>query len=309
METAEQLILIRYGEIALKSNATRRRFEEKLLRNIRHALQKHGIQHKLQHEWGRIYLCPNDIAEATQVLQTIFGIVSFSHATKYEIDDLALLSQRVAEYCEKLLNDKKSFAVRATRTGTHSFTSQDVAIKTGDAIRKTTGASVNLDDPDMEVFIEVRENTAFVFTEKINGPGGLPLGTQGRLAIIIENPYSILAAWLLMKRGCDPLFILVNNEIEALLQTVMKKWNVSLNKRVVNCTAEKKKDGADEELGVLVDIARNHNCDAVATGEHLKDKGQKLWSTKSEQSFLFLHPLISFEEQEIRQKCAEIGVL
>ena len=75
---------------------------------------------------------------------------------------------------QETLNKEKSFAIRVTRTGNHDFSSQDVAVKIGNAIVKATKATVNLIKPDFELFIEIRNDNSFIFTEKIRGTGGLP---------------------------------------------------------------------------------------------------------------------------------------
>ena len=88
---------------------------------------------------------------------------------------------------KNILTEEKSFAIRSTRVGTHTFSSQQVAVHIGNDIVKATHAGVDLTNPDIELFIEIRDKKSFLFTEKINGVGGLPLGTQGRILALIEN--------------------------------------------------------------------------------------------------------------------------
>jgi thiamine biosynthesis protein ThiI len=73
----------------------------------------------------------------------------------------------------------------------------------GEAVRNATGSSVDLDEPDLEIFVEARKNRAFIFTEVVKGVGGLPLGSQGKMLVLISGGIdSPVAAWMIMKRGC-----------------------------------------------------------------------------------------------------------
>jgi len=75
--------------------------------------------------------------------------------------------------------------------------------ETGEAVRLATGAAVNLNDPQLEIFIEARREGAYIFTDVVPGLGGLPLGSQGRmLALISGGIDSPVAAWMMMRRGC-----------------------------------------------------------------------------------------------------------
>src|SRR3989304_2506243 len=74
-----------------------------------------------------------------------------------------------------------SSAIRARRSGPHTYSSQDLATLLGRRIQEAVpGARVDLSSPEVEVRVEVRENKAYVFDKVVDGPGGLPLGSQGR---------------------------------------------------------------------------------------------------------------------------------
>ena len=198
------IILVRYGELSLKSTYVRKYFESTLVRNIKKALAQENIPHSITKERGRIYLSTTEIPKSCLVLSRIFGIVSFSPAvqTTSDIGDMSIVALQLIK---NILTKEKSFAIRSTRVGTHTFSSQQVAIQIGNDIVKATHAKVDLTHPDVELFIEIRDKKSFLFTEKIKGVGGLPLGTQGKILALIENPFSLLAAWYLMRRGCNVL--------------------------------------------------------------------------------------------------------
>ena len=200
------IILVRYGELSLKSAYVRNYFESTLVRNIKKALAQENILYRITKERGRIYLSTTEISKSCLVLSRIFGIVSFSPAvqTTSKIEDISKVALQLTK---NIITKEKSFAIRSTRVGTHTFSSQQVAIQVGNDIVKATQVKVDLTHPDVELFIEIRDKKSFLFTEKIKGVGGLPLGTQGKILVLVENPSSLLAAWYLMRRGCNVIIV------------------------------------------------------------------------------------------------------
>ena len=185
-----ELILIRYGEIALKSEETRNRFENSLIRNIKNAINSHNIPCEIRKERGRIYLYSEKISECKSILKRIFGIISFSPSIKIP-SEMKSISEVSLEISKNLINKENSFALRVTRTGLHTFSSQDVAIRVGEDIVNLTKAKVDLNNPDFEIFIEIRDKNSYVFTEKISGMGGMPVATQGKVMALITDIQSL----------------------------------------------------------------------------------------------------------------------
>ena len=67
-------------------------------------------------------------------------------------------------------------------------------------------------NPDLTIFVEIRENDTFIYHEKIKGPGGLPLGTQGKVVVLLSSGIdSPVAAYMMMKRGCEVIALNCNN--------------------------------------------------------------------------------------------------
>ena len=205
------LIIVRYGEIGVKSPKVRRRFENKLISNI-----KKKLDCKIEINQGRIFLFPKNFEEANAALSKAIGVVSYSPAVSTETD-FDSIEETLNKYVDDLilegLFDKtKSFAVRGRRVGTHEFSSQEMAGFCGSVIVKKTGAPVNLSKPDFKFFVEVRENKTYIFHEKIQGIGGLPVGTQGKVIALVSGGIdSPVAAFLMMKRGCEVIVLHFNN--------------------------------------------------------------------------------------------------
>jgi tRNA uracil 4-sulfurtransferase len=204
-------ILVRYGEIGVKSPVVRKRFEKKLISNI-----KKLIKCKITIDQGRIFLFPEDYNHAIESLKKIFGVVSFSPTLSTETDKKAI-KRAVQDYIKELIdkgefNSEQPFAVKCRRVGTHDFSSREMAGFCGAAVIEITNAPVDLSNPEFKLFIEVRDNKTYIFHEKIPGPGGLPIGTQGRMIALVSSGIdSPVAAYLMMKRGCDITILNFNN--------------------------------------------------------------------------------------------------
>lgn len=184
------LFLVRYGEVFLKSEPVRKRFEDQLIANIKSAIPRARIERRR----GRIII----EAEDGSALSKIFGIVSYSPVQAVE-PKISTMEKAVVSFVKK----GKTFALRVNRPNKKfPLTSQEIAMKLGSAVVKATGNKVDLSNPETEVFVEVFEDVAFLFTETVKGPGGLPLGVSGRLLLLNKDQDSERAGWMMMKRGC-----------------------------------------------------------------------------------------------------------
>ncbi len=196
------VILVRFGELGLKSPYVRKQLLDRLVGNIQDLFAAKGIECLTRSDRGRVYVDANDVAAATGALRRVFGIVSFSPARETSSDPEAIASLAV-EVAQARLRGSGSFAIRARRSGTHAYSSQDLATILGRRIQEAVpGARVDLSSPDVEIRVEVRENKAYVFDEVVDGPGGLPMGSQGRALALVDSEAGMAAAWLGMKRGC-----------------------------------------------------------------------------------------------------------
>lgn len=191
------MIIVRYGEIGTKSRRSRARIEGQLVKNI-----KRLIGNSVRREYGRIFV-DSDSREDAEKIARVFGVVSTSLA-EHSSSQLEEILRVGRAYASKRIKDGESFAVRPRRTGKHEYTSSDLATKLGDEIRKEVNAKVDLEAPDHTIYVEVRDGDAYFFDEKIEGVGGLPLGSQGKAVALISGGIdSPVAAWMMMKRGLD----------------------------------------------------------------------------------------------------------
>ena len=194
-------VMVRIGELWLKSEPVKKQFMLALTRNIRAALETHTIEYTLEEYRGRILIF-GDPEKIAPVVSRIFGIVDVSicETTTNLPQDIAECALRFAE---KKLRPGMRFAVRARRQHISGFTSQQLARMVADVIwEKIPGFVVDLDDPEYEIFVEAREYGGIVYDERIPGQGGLPLGTAGKAVCLLSAGIdSPVAAWLMMRRG------------------------------------------------------------------------------------------------------------
>lgn len=219
------VLLVRFGELALKSRFVRRQLRDRLVANIQDLFAAEGVECITEADEARVYVHANDLERAQGILARVFGVVSFSPATEVHAD-LDSLRKALLSEAARALSPGRSFALRIRRVGTHPFTSQDLARELGDDVRRAhPDVRVNLNHPDVEIHIEVRRNRAFVFREIWPGPGGLPLGSQGRALAVVQDDAGLVAAWMGMKRGCR--VAVATSDREDLVEP-LRRWDVRL---------------------------------------------------------------------------------
>ncbi len=281
------VLLVRFGELALKSPYVRRQLRDRLVANIQDLFAVDEIECLTRADHARVYVDVDDIPAASSALRRVFGIVSFSPAreTTSDPEDIAKV---VLELAKDRLRDGGSFAIRARRSGTHPYTSQDLAKLLGrriqDAVPKAT---VNLNAPEVEIHAEVRENRGFVFTEIVDGPGGLPLGSQGRGLALVDSDAGMVAAWLAMKRGCK-VTVAAANGTKA--HDALRRWDPHL--KVLSWER-------DVDLQELVRVSRS---EAVFLGSRIAE----VESTKPALEVPVFHPVVGLDDVRLREIAARI---
>jgi len=196
--------MVRYGELFLKSEPVKRHFIGLLVRNIKKALDSDGLSHKFDLNRGRMLIVGDEPERIAAVVSRVFGVVDVSVCTRTsnKLDDLC---SAAIDAAQGNLKAGMSFAIRAKRQGVSGFSSQQMGEVIGGAVEGSiSGAKVDLSHPDYEIFIEARDFGGFVYDRRIAAPGGLPLGTQGRVCVLLSSGIdSPVASWLAMKRGCE----------------------------------------------------------------------------------------------------------
>ncbi|MEA3198804.1 MAG: tRNA uracil 4-sulfurtransferase [Thermoplasmata archaeon] len=256
-------ILVRYGEIGIKSRSVRAQFERRLVECIEDQLVKRGVEAELAREQGRILVRAADTDGALDALRHTFGVVSASPAVQTQAT-LEAIAEGVLAVAREQLPAGGGFAVRVKRAGTHGFSSLDVAkacaARILDALAERK-PHVDLDTPTWEAHVEVRDADAFIWLRKVKGPGGLPLASQGRVGVLVEGPRAAHAAWLVAKRGAGIyLFASDIKKAEAWLAP-LAPWLPNLRVRPVE---------AADRAGALAALApqlAQHKCQALVLAD------------------------------------------
>lgn len=198
----ERVVMVHYHEIGLKGR-NRSTFERRLQSNLQAAVV--GLtEARVERIASRLTVPVTDLGRLDDVLDAVSRIPGISYiADAYvvprdleEIERAALLAMRDA-------GEASTFKVDARRSATDfPVTSLDINRRVGAFLGEQTGVKVKLDHPDVTVRIEVVQGEAYVYARRIEGPGGLPVGSSGKMiALLSAGIDSPVAAWRLMKRG------------------------------------------------------------------------------------------------------------
>ena len=328
------LIIARYGEIGVKSSGVRSQFEKRLVKNI-----KATFDCSVDRNQGRIYIYPKQFDEGIEKLNMVFGVVSYSPAvsTQFTFDKL---NETLTSYVEQLISENvldinTKFAIKCRRVGTHDVSSQEIAAYCGSVVKNVVDAPVDLSNPDLTIFVEVRDDDAYIFHEKIKGPGGLPLGTQGKVVCLISSGIdSPVAAYLMMKRGCEVIALHCNNDpfsgpkvtenFNLLIDRLDEYANGStIKRRVIDygeyLTVAKQK--APEKMTCVLcksgmyriseKLAQKLGADAIVDGSSIGQVASQtlpnILATRYGVDIPILSPLIGLDKEEITEIAIKIG--
>lgn len=198
------IVLLKYGEIALKG-LNRPMFEQRLLKNLSHVLNPLG-KFSIRKSQSMIYVEPLedtiDMDLAIEAMQKVFGIVNICPAVSCE-KDMDSIAKTTIACLQEMDTEGKTFKVEAKREDKQfPLNSPQICQQMGGCILKNVkGLKVDVHNPDILVQIEIRKK-AYIFTEKFAGAGGMPVGTNGKAALLLSGGIdSPVAGWMIAKRG------------------------------------------------------------------------------------------------------------
>ncbi|MBZ0168318.1 thiamine biosynthesis protein thiI [Candidatus Methylomirabilis lanthanidiphila] len=324
--------LIHYHEIALKGK-NRGFFLKQLEANLLAATRDLDCG-PLRRPAGRLFL---EMGEGTlwedlrPRLSRVFGIANFSPAFVMA-PDLELLAKRIEE--EVSGRSFRSFRVAARRAfKTFPQTSQQINEMIGARVQRICSARVDLTNPDLTVAIEVLPNEAFVYFEKLHGPGGLPVGTGGTLACLLSGGIdSPVAAHRMMKRGCRIVFVHFHSQpfadrtsqdkaIELVRVLTQYQFTSRLYLVPFGEIQQEVVARVTGRLRVLMyrrlmlriaeQIAHKEGAQALVTGESLGQVSsqtiENIAAIEQASTLPILRPLIGMDKDEITQQAQQVG--
>lgn len=199
-----KVLLLKYGEIILKG-LNRPLFEDALVRNLKRCAGNENI--KIWKAQATVYVEPKDdsvdMDELAVKLSKVFGIVSVAVAQTVpkELDKIGALAARMIKS-----EPGKTFKVEAKRADKRfPYKSPEICMEVGGAILdENPHLTVDVHNPDILVMVEVRDFAAYIYTSKIPGVGGMPVGTNGRATLLLSGGIdSPVAGYMVAKRGVE----------------------------------------------------------------------------------------------------------
>jgi thiamine biosynthesis protein ThiI len=330
------LIIAKLGEIALKG-LNKRTFEEILIKNIKNRLnnkEKFG-EFTLTRSQSCIYIIPKEknkqkLDAAFQALRTVFGIAMLNKATT--------CAKNFDSICENtpidFLKTKKSFKVESKRADKKfPMTSPEICRELGGYIlEQIPTLTVDVNNPEVTVHVDIREEFAYIYSEKTEGARGLPVGSSGSAMLLLSGGIdSPVAGYLTAKRGmrlCATYFETppyTSERATEKVKTLVEKLYpycgyIRLN--VVNFTkvAEEIKSKCKEEYGTILlrrammreaeRLATEQNCSLLVTGESLgqvaSQTSEAILCTDVVTHLPIIRPCICMDKTEIVEIAREI---
>ena len=309
--------------MALKG-ANRRWFERTLVQNVRAALK--GLPVAEVSIPARVVIRfaePVDWPEVHGRLDTVFGLngmMPVEHAgTTYD-----QLERFVGDRAGSLAGN--TFAVRTKRSDKRfPLTSGEVNRRLGAFVNAATGLGVDLEHPDVTIHVLVQSDGLYVYKDHYRGPGGLPVGTSGRVLVLMSGGIdSPAAAYLAMKRGTKAHYVHFHSapytsdtsvtKVERLVRLLTRHQGSSRLAVVPFGDCQREIVGScPERLRVVLyrrmmlraaeRIARRWRCEALVTGEALNQVASQTLENMAAIDRVarlpVLRPLVGFDKQEI----------
>jgi thiamine biosynthesis protein ThiI len=325
-------VIVRYGEISLKGR-NRSQFEQKLKADLAWFLKKNGHAcSEIAVERGRIYI--RGVDDTLPELKKVLGVYSYSPAFELPKDYDGLKGEIARFFPE--IKRSRNFRVSCQRIAKDFLPdSMGIEKEMGTIITAQTGTPVKLKDPAFELQIEIGHRHIYLFSEKIRGFGGFPVGSSGRLVSLFSGGIdSPVATFLMMKRGVMP--ILLHFEISAgvtdkviRLRDRLEEYAAGQKIRLIVIPREKLFQGkfaglfgTRHEPYVCVickylmhkkaaEIVQQEGALGVITGDNLAQVASQtlknLYAQRSAAAFPVYSPLITYEKSETMALARQIG--
>jgi len=327
----DNAVIVRYGEISLKGR-NRSQFELKLKNDLDWFLRRHGHAFsEIALERGRIYIRGTG---DTPDLSMVLGVHSYSPALELPRDYATLKAETARFFPE--IRGRRSFRVSCQRIAKDfSPDSMGVEKELGTLISENTGTPVRLKDPDFELHVEIGQRHNYLFSEKIRGFGGFPVGSSGRLLSLVSGGIdSPVATFLMMKRGVLPVLLHFENSASETakvrrLRDRLQEYAAGQELKLIVIPREELFQGKYAGLfgtrlepyvcvickylmhKKAAELVRQENALGVITGDNLAQVASQtlknLYASRSAAPFPVYSPLIAWEKTDTMALARQIG--
>lgn len=321
--------IIKYAEIGVKGK-NRYLFEDALVHQIKYSLKGVEASHKVSKTPGRIFLDFQDEFDYDEIidrLQHVFGISGICPMVRLEDEGIDRLKEEVVKYFgETYLDRNKTFKVCARRARkNYPLDSMEINAEIGEALLLAyPELKVDVHNPEIELVVEVREKI-FVYSEIIPGPGGMPVGTNGKAMLLLSGGIdSPVAGYMISKRGVKidavyfhaPPYTSERAKQKVIdLARYVSKYSGPIYLHVINFTDIQLyiyEKCPHEELTIIMrrymmkiaeHIAKETECQGLITGESIGQVASQtthsLAVTNEVCTLPVFRPLIGFDKEDI----------
>ena len=336
MIEVQQILIVRYGEIALKG-MNKPYFEKALLRRLRKGLGAATAQTAEGLIIVRGYEAADEAAIAKKLLR-VFGVATVSPAWELPSREQKDINEAaVAWMRRRLCGGVLTFKVFGKRSDkSWPVTSPEIAALAGEAILEAFGedrVKVDVNEPKVRLHVHLRRKNVLIFEDMLKGFGGLPLGTNGKGLVLLSGGIdSPVAAWMMAKRGMTieavhfhsyPYTSKRTEEKVKDLADMVASYCGRVAVHIINIlpVQEAIREACPEEhmtilirrsmMRIASRIAAREGMGFLITGENLgqvaSQTAEGIAATDGASSFPVLRPLIAFDKVDIMDKAREIG--
>ena len=321
--------LIKYAEIGVKGK-NRYLFEDRLCDQIRYALKRCEGEFEVTKSQGRIYVnavTDFDFEEVVEHLKTVFGITGICPVVHVEDEGFESLCEDVITYMDNVYPCKNiTFKVEARRARkNYPKNSMEINCDIGEVLLNAfPEMKVDVHKPDVMLHIEIREKI-YIYSSVIAGPGGLPIGTNGKGMLLLSGGIdSPVAGYMISKRGVKIDAVYFNappytseraKQKVVDLARIISKYSGPIDLHIINFTDIQLyiyEKCPHDELTIIMrrymmriaePIAKKNACLGLITGESIGQVAsqtmQSLMATNDVCTMPVYRPLIGFDKQEI----------
>ncbi len=333
----EHIFIVRCGEVALKG-MNKPYFERMLVERIRKLLKRFDGVSVYRHE-GLIFVRADISLDQNQIIKQIskvFGVASISPAVECE-STMEAIGEAAVEYMLDEIKERgiKTFKVEAKRADKNfPITSPEIGRKIGASVLKGCKVlKVDVHDPDCRLFVDVRHDKTYIYRDKIQGFGGLPLGTNGKgMSLLSGGIDSPVATWMMAKRGMLIEAVHFHSypytserarekveELASLVATYCGRFRMHVinllpiqEEIVKNCPQDETTIHVRRfMMKIAQELARREGCGMLITGENLgqvaSQTAEALVVTDSSVDMPVMRPLIGLDKVDIMDLAKEIG--